>query len=121
MSYENIWEKRGVYRKYSSGINGEELIHAMEDVHGHALFDSIFYVINDFLHVTEFDIKTADVITLAAIDKAAALTNPHIKIAIVATLPIIQTLAKLYGDLISQSPYTSEIFTNIDEARVWVS
>jgi len=56
MSYENIWEKKGVYRKYSDYVHGDEMIKAMEDVHGHELFDFINYVINDFLHVTEHDI-----------------------------------------------------------------
>lgn len=121
MSYEHIWEKNGVYRKYSGSTNGEEIIQAMADVHGHALFDSIRYVINDLLHITEHNISSKDIITIAAIDKAAAISNPNIKIAIVATMPTLQMLASLYGDLISVSPYTSEIFTNLDEARNWLS
>jgi len=121
MSYENIWEKKGVYRKYSDYVHGDEMIKAMEDVHGHELFDFINYVINDFLHVTEHDINRSDVITLAALDKAAALTNPNIKVAIVATIPTIKVLASLYGDLMNDSPYMSKIFTNLDEARTWVA
>ena len=121
MSYENIWEKKGVYRKYSHCVTSKEISQAMEDVHGHALFYSIRYVINDYLDVTESDITTADVITLAALDKAAALINPNIKVAIVATEPTIQKLAVLYGDLISHSPYSSEVFTNLDEARIWAT
>lgn len=121
MSYENIWEEKGVYRKYSHCVTSKELFQAMEDVHSHALFDSVRYVINDLLHVTDHDVTSEDIITLAAIDKAAALTNPNIKIAIVATMPTIKILASLYGDLISSSPYTSEVFTNLDDARNWVT
>ena len=121
MSYENIWEKNGVYRKYHNGINGKQLIQASEDVLGHELFDSIRYVINDILDVTEHDVKTSDIITIAAMNRAAALTNPHIKVAIVASMPTVKVLASLYGDLMSQSSYPSKIFTSLDEARIWVS
>ena len=121
MSYENIWEKNGVYRKYHNGINGKEFIQASEDILRHKLFDSIRYVINDLLHVTEHDVKTSDIITLAKMDRAAVAINPNIKVAIVATSPTIKLLASLYGDLMSQSPYPSKIFKNIDEARIWVS
>lgn len=121
MSYENIWEKNGVYRKYNNGINGKELIQAAEDVLGHKLFDSIRYVINDLLHVTEHDVKTSDVLTLAEMDRAAVIINPDIKVAIVATILTIKILASLYGDLMSHSPYPSEIFSSLDEARAWVS
>ena len=120
MPFENIWEERGVYRKYHENVSSQEICDAMEDVHGHKLFDSIRYVINDYLDVTEFDVTTYDIITLAALDRAAALSNPHIKIAIVATESTIHMLANLYGDLIAASPYKSEIFTNLDEARAWV-
>lgn len=121
MPFENIWEESGVYRKYHSQVTGNEISQAMEEVHGHELFDSIRYVINDYLNVIECTVTAADVVTLAALDKAAALSNPNIKIAIVATDSIIHLLANLYGDLIEDSSYTSKVFTNLDEARVWAT
>jgi len=93
MSYENIWEKNGVYRKYNSGITGKELIQAAEDVLGHKLFDSISYVINDLLQVTEHDVKTSDIITLSEMDRVAADINPNVKVAIVATTPTVKLMA----------------------------
>ena len=121
MPYENTWEEKGVYRKFYNGINGKELIQAAEDVIEHELFDSIRYVVNDLLAVTEHDVKTSDVLILAGMDRDLANINPNIKVAIIATLPTIQTLASLYGDLMANSPYPSKIFTNLDEARDWVS
>ena len=121
MSYENIWEKNGVYRKYKSGINGKELIQAAEDVLGHELFDSISYVINDLLTVTEHDVKASDIFTLSEMDRAAVQINPNVKIAIVTTTLTVQLLASLYDDLMSHSPYPIKIFENLHEARSWVS
>ena len=121
MPFENVWEENGVYRKYHDHVSGKEILQAMEDVHGHKLFDSIRYVVNDFLNVTECELTASDVVTLAALDRAAALSNPHIKIAIVATEPTIQMFANLYGDLMESSPYTSKVFTDLDEAKIWAS
>lgn len=119
MSFENIWEKDGVYRKYANSVDGDEVTKAMEEVHANVLFDSISYVINDYLDVSDYDITTTDVITLAALDRAAALSNPNIKIAFVLTESAALVLAKLYGDLINKSPYISETFTSVEEARAW--
>ena len=120
MSIENIWEEKGVYRKCCDCINRMELIQATEEVHSHSLFDDFRYIINDFLDVTEHDVTSADVVALAEVDRVIALTNPNIKVAIVATMETIKILASLYEDLTSRSPYTTKIFTNIDEARAWV-
>ena len=120
MSYENIWETGGVYRKYYNGINGKEIIQAIEDVLSHKLFNTINYVINDMLQVSEHEVTTSDVITVAKMDREAVLINPDIKIAIVATVPTVKVLASLYGDLMSNTPYLYKIFDNVDDARVWV-
>lgn len=121
MSYENIWEATGLYRKYSNDITGEEIIESMEDGYSHPSFNSVSYVINDFLNIKNYDITTSNVLAIAEIDKAAAIRNQDIKVAIVATTPTLQVLATLYGDLIDNSLYTSEVFTNVDEARLWIS
>lgn len=44
MSYENSWEKRGVYRKYDGRVTGKEIIQAVQEVEGDARFDSVRYV-----------------------------------------------------------------------------
>ena len=120
MPYENIWEKDGVYRKYTQCITGIDIINAMGEVHGHELFDSISYVINDFLDVSEMELTPVEIKTLAAIDKAAALSNPNIKIALVASKPTIQAMAEMYGDFMSESPYISQVFTDLNEAKKWI-
>lgn len=120
MSYENIWEKHGVYRKYNGRVTGKEMRQAVEEVEGDARFESVRYVISDFLDVTEQDISPRDIEIIAAIDKAAAITNPDIKIAVVATTLAIQNMASMYIDLADDIPFVSKMFTSLDEAREWV-
>ena len=121
MPYENIWEKDGVYRRYCNRITGEEIMQAVQDIHGHSQFDSICYVINDLRYVTSHDISHRELKEVAMIDKASALSNPGIKIAIVTTMPTIQNIANTYGELIGNTSFTCELFSNLDEAREWVN
>lgn len=121
MSYENIWEKDGVYRKYSNCITGKEILQAVQDVHGSAQFDSICYVINDLLDVTEHDISHKEIKTIVAINRAAALTNPNIKVAVVATIPTIQDMVSLYCELMNNTPFSCEEFTKLEDARKWAT
>ena len=121
MSYENIWEDDGVYRKYNDFITGPELLQAIEDVHGHAKFDSISYVINDLLDVTEHGVTDYDLKRIAAIDSVAARSNPGIKIAVVSTMADIRDMALTYGELVKDTTYICEIFSSMDEAREWVA
>lgn len=120
MSYENIWEKQGVYRKYNGRVTGKEIRQAVEEVEGDARFESVRYVISDFLDVTEQDISPQDIEIIAAIDKAAAITNPDIKVAVVATSQAIQGMASMYCELSDDIPFPCKLFTNLEEAREWV-
>ena len=121
MSYINIWEEGGVYRKYTNFITGGEILQSIQDVHGSPDFDSISYVINDLLDITEYDISNNDIKTIVAIDKASALSNPNIKIAVVAAMPSIQNLTSLYSELINNTPFSCNVFSTIDEAREWAT
>jgi hypothetical protein len=56
----------------------------------------------------------------AAINAAAAMTNPNVRIAIIATAPDILKLAEAYCAL-KFSPNPKKIFTDLDEAKRWVA
>ncbi len=118
MAYQNVWEKRGIYRKYQGFITGLDLLNAVREVEGDARFDQIRYVINDFSEVTEQAISQQDLEEVAALDYAAAFSNPNIRLAVVATDPSITEMASLYSEF-SDSPYPTEIFSEIESARAW--
>ena len=121
MSYENIWEKHGVYRKCSGRVTGKEILQAVQEVESDNRFDLIRYVINDFLDVTEVDVSFEEIKLIAAIDNAAALTNPNIKVAQVTINSGIEDLAKFYSDRPGNNRYPSKLFLSLDEAREWVA
>ena len=120
MPYTHQWEKKGVYRKYTGNITGEEIISAMNVVESDARFVEIRYVINDFLETKIIDIDSATINMMAALDKAAALTNPYIKIAILTSDNSMHQLADQYRNKFSAPPYPTCIFTDLGDARRWI-
>ena len=120
MPYKNTWEQHGVYRIFSGKITGQEVLQSVQEVESDNRFDNIRYVINNFLDVTEIGVSPKDIKIIAAIDTAAALTNPDIKIAQIATDPQIKALNILYSEVTGNSPYPTQVFSNLEDARKWL-
>lgn len=119
MAYEVFWEARGAYRKFAGHVTGEELVGSVSRIYGDPRFDDLRYVINDFLAVESFAVTTDNVTYIAAIDGAAARSNPDIKVAIVVTEAQGKELAMHYAE----SPlkvYPTRIVASVDEARAWL-
>jgi len=121
MAYQNIWENEGVYSKFQGTIDAEEVHCAVDEVESDTRFDSIRYVINDFLEATEFTVTPKDISVRVAIDNAAARTNPDIRIALVTVDQIVKDLIGIYIEQMESSPYETRIFATLDEARRWLT
>jgi hypothetical protein len=121
VAYKITWEEHGVYCKFSGTVSGGELKQCNNDIYGDERFDKIKYQIFDMLDVTELAIKTIDVHIAAACDSAAAITNPNIKCALVATDEKAHALSEVYQRGILTSPWKGRSFTTIMEAYAWLS
>ena len=119
MSYEILWEPRGTVKRFYGHVTDGQLMQSVIDIEGDHRFDTLRYVINDFLAVASFAVSAANVRVIAAIDAAAALTNPNIKVAIVATDAQVHELAAVYASAPTK-PYPTAIFPDIAAARNWV-
>ena len=120
MSHDDCWENKGLYRKYKGIVTGKEIHKSLEDAGGDARMDSLNYVINDFLDMTEMDVSIEELKKISALDYALALSNPTVKIAIVGTEEGFQAMATLYGSISYENPYESKVFGTIEDAREWV-
>ena len=96
MSYELTWEPKGVVKRFFGHVTCVEVLAAGTQSQSNPQFDQYHYAINDFLDCTEFVLDPAVLEEIAAYTGAAELSNPNIKIAIVATLPEIVAAAKQY-------------------------
>lgn len=120
MTYINHWEDRGLYRKFSDTISGKEVLESNFALQGDPRFDEIRYIINDFREITDFEVSYTDINVISAVDTAASLTNPNIKIAMIASLEPLLVWIKLYCDIMEDSPYICKIFDDMNAARQWL-
>lgn len=119
MSYELIWERKGVVRRFYGDVTIGNLIKASDEVQGDLRFDELRYVISDFTDCTKFVFDGSEVEELAATDGAAAYNNRQIKSAVVVTLPEAVAAARYY----EKSPlnaYPTRIFSTLEDARAWL-
>lgn len=120
MAYVNNWEHKGIYRKYDGEITGKDILHAVQEVEADVRFDDIRYVISDFLDISGIRYERKDIVLLASIDRAAAMTNPDIKVAVIINSPEMMDAVKIYTDSLGSPPYPTRTFATLAEARAWV-
>lgn len=95
---------------------------SMRQSEADARFDSLRYVINDFLGIDgvlieQFPPELID--EIAATDMAAFTTNPNIRIAVVAVDPDVLALAQSYIDSELRA-YPTRLFHTLADARAWL-
>ena len=125
MSYRILWEEKGLVQKFTGSIDPDQLLQCNQDIYGDSQFDDIHYQLLDLLDVTKVDmgdeenaIHTVEIV--AALDRAAAKSNPNVRVAIVAKMDVLLALANLYSSELTQSPWQSEAFETEQAAREWL-
>lgn len=119
MSYLHQWNNRGLYRRFFGRISGDEILESNLKLQGDPRFDSINYIVNDFLRISDFDIDSGDIKRISAIDKAAALSNSKIKIANVVKSDSLLAMVNTYIELMKASGYQYMTFDNFEAAEIW--
>jgi len=125
LSYQIIWEQHGVVEQFSGSITSAQILSCNESVCADSRFDAIRYQIHDLLDVSMAEItdiaETLQLVErIAATDKAAAKSNPKVRIAIVTRHETLGTLASFYSSELSNSSWTCEIFESVAAARKWL-
>ncbi len=121
MAYEMIWEPKGLYRRFYGRMTDAELMESVVLTHASPHFDEMRYVILDTLGVEEFvATDPAFIAELAAIDSASALTNPHIRVAVVTDSPEFEEYVAAYNSD-PLCAYHVLAFGTLAEARKWAA
>jgi hypothetical protein len=118
MGYKLHWEHRGVVKQFSGLVTGSDIAGSVHDVHSAREFDALRFVINDFLDTQAVDFSDLDIEFIAAVDKAAFMTNSKIKVAVVALDPQIQAIALEYANS-PLNAYPTRLFDNMADAELW--
>jgi hypothetical protein len=101
-------------------LTGQEALQSNLDIYGDKRFDDLQYQIADFSAVTENQISELYTKKIAYLDRAAAQTNPRIKVAIVMNNAEFLDTADVYGELSKHSPWQLKVCHSLEEARAWV-
>ena len=121
MSYSVEWNGRLHICTFTGTTSGIEIIECNDKLQGDSRFDGIRATIWDFSQVEDFDLTVEQCVRIAAQDKAAAKTNPRIKIAIVADQNIVKRMMYLYESEVVESSFETEVFQSKSEAMRWCS
>ncbi len=120
MPYKLTWQHpNGLIKRHFGNVNGREVLAANEQAEADARFDDLRYVINDFSDCTGLTVSPDDIVEIAAIDKAASKINPHILIAVVATLPDVLAATNAYAND-PLNAFTTRAFSSMNDACSWV-
>ena len=119
MPYQTIWESAGVCQKFWGVVTSPELSDSLRDVRDDPRFDSLQYVIKDYLDVEVFDVGLKTLVDGHALGMVSKRTNPNIVVAVVATNPQIIESSKSASSYRLDS-YPRRIFPTIADAREWI-
>ena len=101
-------------------VTGDELLESNRKVYSDSRFAERHYQLVDLSQVERFDVTSDDMIRLAENDHTAALSNPDVKVAVVARDELIRMLSLYYEAESSDSPWEQQVFDTLSEARAWV-
>ena len=121
MPYKNTWEPRGLYRKFTGKISGEEILKSNFEIHKNPKFHTISYIINDFTEVTGHSIEVIHTQVYASTDEIISYGKANLKIALVVTQDPLIALANSYRNEMIGNRFECDIFKTIEDARKWVS
>ncbi len=118
MSYKISWEAHTILNTWTGNATGDELLAYVKEVHSNPGFDQLRYSLHDFTACTGAVFSQESIELISALDAAAALTNSHIKIGVVAERDDLKAMVKKYMDT-EMSPYPVQSFTTVKEMRDW--
>ena len=119
MPYQTIREPKGIYQKFWGDVVSPELYEAINVIQDDRDFNTLRYVIKDYLDVELFDVGVKTLLEGLALHTIGKRTNPDIVVAIVATNPEVidaSNAAQAYHF----DTYPREVFSTLAEARTWI-
>ncbi len=111
------WENNELIWEFSGDISTEEFHEINSGPYGDPKWDNLKCLIADFKNVKSLDLPELEVQLIQAMDRAASMSNAHLKIATITNSKSIKKIAEFYG---SDSPWECGIFETVEQARSWL-
>jgi hypothetical protein len=119
MPCETHWKPNGIVKRLVGSVSAAQLLTSIVETQGDPRFDQLRYVIADCLDCADFIFHPSEIDEMAAIGRAGALSNRHIRVAIVATLPAAVDGAVQYASS-PLNPFPTRIFRSRVDAEQWL-
>lgn len=98
MGYTLKWSNKVVTVTYGDDICKSDIEDALSLIHANTRFDSLRYIVADLSFCGQFVFSADTLLYVAAIDRAASLTNPKIKVILVTpNQQVAHTIRSRYG------------------------
>lgn len=120
MPYEIDWKSDTLVWTYTGRLTGDELLRSNMDIYGDPRFDDLRYQIVDLRAVEHFEVDDIYMRRIAHLDRAAAYSNPRIRVAVVTTDQTGETMNDIYSQQAPESHWETKAFYDFDEALSWV-
>lgn len=120
MPFDLTWEPGGVVRRYTGDVTEAERRCSFERICADPRFDSLRFVITNFVGATRVQVSPGFTEELAAMHIGPLATNPHLVMAAVALDPaVIAAIAHFKSLGFVDAPY--RVFATEDDARAWLA
>ena len=119
MAYKIKWGKNCVHIKYSGNININDLFRVGGLISSNLKYESLNFVISDFLKVTSLTTSELDIKNISTLDAIPSILNPNIKFAVVSNNDNIQGMVMKYIDFMSVNEWEIKIFDALEESMEW--
>ena len=120
MPYETHWEPQGIRWAYTGTMSDDDVLRSNLELYQDPRFGSIRYQIADLTHVDVFAASADTIRKLSHMDRDQAVTNPNVKVAIVASTPITLGMANIYTLAAGEMLWQVRVFETEADARAWL-
>ena len=120
MPYTTEWQENGIWWTYCGVVTAKEVLECNLEIYGDDRFDSLTYELMDLSQAERLELTEAQVKKIAYLDKAAARSNPNMRVALVSKMDLIKELFEMYAKYSEESPWEIENFETVEEARKWL-
>lgn len=119
MPYAMSWKTGGVIWRFHGVVTSEDVIQSNLAIYGDSRFDNLRYQVVDLSTIEQFSVTSDALDEIAAMNRAASLSNPRLVVAVAATGEEALKLAEIYESAMSKSSWKVRVFRSVKDAEDW--
>lgn len=104
----------------TGSVSAKEIIDNLRSIYADPEFVRLKYQLVDYTGVDDYDGGRADSNAIVSLDHRAAIKNPRMRIAIVATTDVIFGSARYWELSLGETPLETHVFRDREAANAWL-